>query len=147
MRRVEQMLLELNAAWNGEPWYGTALRTMLEGIDEKTAWRRPIAEGHTIAELTAHVATWIDVVRERLAGEKPEVPPERDFPPVDGLTWPQLLARLQRAHSALVDAVARMDDTDFDKIVPGKDYTAAFMLDGLIQHNVYHAGQIALLRK
>ena len=75
------------------------------------------------------------------------VPPERDFPPVDGLAWPELLARLDRAHSALVDTVARMDDADFEKVVAGKDYTAAFMLDGLIQHNIYHAGQIALLKK
>ena len=147
MRRVEQMLLQLNSAWDGEPWYGTPLRIMLQGIDATTASRRPLAEGHTIAELTAHATTWMEVVRERLAGQKPEVPPERDFPPVDGLAWPELLARLDRAHSALVDTVARMDDADFEKVVAGKDYTAAFMLDGLIQHNIYHAGQIALLKK
>jgi hypothetical protein len=60
---------------------------LLEGTDEKTAGRRPIAGGHTIAELAADITTWIDEVCERLAGQKPQVSAERRLP---AGRWPDL---------------------------------------------------------
>src|SRR5688572_27346221 len=123
MRLVERMLLELNANFDGDAWHGTPLRRILDGIDDARAGARPIPNARTIAELLAHLTSWIEIVRRRLAGEVVEVTPEIDFPSVEGVSWSDALARLDRAHHQLVDAVARMQESDFDVTVPGQSYT------------------------
>jgi uncharacterized damage-inducible protein DinB len=147
MRLVERMLLELNAAFDGEAWYGTPLRRLLDGIDDPTAHRRAIPSAHTIAELLAHVSAWMEIVAMRLGGIAFDPSVAEDYPSVEGVPLSQAIGRLERAHTKLVDTVARMTDADFDRMIAGKNYTADFMLHGVVQHNAYHAGQIALLKK
>jgi uncharacterized damage-inducible protein DinB len=108
---------------------------------------RRIPNARTIAELLAHVTAWIEIVQRRLAGERFEVTPEIDFPSVEGVKWSDAVTRLELAHDKLLETVGAMSDSDFEATVPDKNYTAGSMLHGLINHNAYHAGQIALLKK
>lgn len=147
MRLVERMLLQINAIYDGQAWHGTPLRRILDDIDDDEANARPIAAAHTIHELLAHIIAWNEIVQQRLTGVEVEATPEMDFPSVAGVTFAESLEHLQRAHSALIDTVARMSDRDFDKKVPGTRYTNDYMLHGLLHHNTYHAAQIALLKK
>lgn len=147
MRLVERMLLELNSTFDGDAWHGTPLRRMLDDVDEIKARSKPSDAVHSIAELLAHITAWIEIVQRRLGDERVEVTPELDFPDVAKVSWRDAIGRLERAHSLLVDTVARMKDSDFDEKVPGKSYTVDFMLHGLVHHNTYHAAQIALLKK
>jgi DinB superfamily len=86
----------------------------------------------------------------RLAGMQLNEPEEGDFPPVTDASeeaWRQTLNRLDEVHQRLIEAVATLTDDRLSEIVPGKDYTVEYMLRGLWRHHVYHAGQIALLKK
>lgn len=135
----------LERSFRGGAWHGPALAEALDGVDAAAAQRRPLAGAHSIAEIVFHVAFWLDGVRRRLVG----VPADGDDWPAAGATpdWEELRAALERAHRALHAAVAGLDDARLDDAVEGSDPTVRGMLVGLLQHNAYHAGQIALLAK
>jgi uncharacterized damage-inducible protein DinB len=147
MRLIERMLLELNSNYDGDAWHGTPLRLMVAEVDERTAHLRPAAELKTIAEMLAHITAWIGIVQRRLAGERFEVTTEMDFPSIKGTSWSEQLQQLDAAHTLLIDTVARTPEDALDQRTAGKEYTNEFMLQGLISHNAYHAGQIALVKK
>jgi len=146
MRLVERLIDQLNRAWGGDAWHGPPLRSLLEGVSEAESRQRPLAGVHTIGEIAMHVRVWIDVVTRRLHGEAYEpTSAAEDWPPCQRLNG--ALEELDAAHSRLLDTVARMSPEALDDPVPGKPYTTWVMLEGVIQHNLYHAGQIALLKK
>jgi uncharacterized damage-inducible protein DinB len=97
-----------------------------------------------------HVGVWMSAVRGRLRGETAQVTPEQDWPVVDAgsdSAWQQTLAALDGEHDSLLNAVAALPEADLRNRVAGQPYSVWFMLNGVIQHNLYHAGQIALLKK
>ena len=146
MRLVERTIEELNRSWNGDPWYGPSLRPLLDGISEEQARAHPVRNAHSILELVAHVAYWMDMTVKRLEGFTGEAPPEHDWRDVAKLSWPQAVKELESRYAALLDRVARLNDEIMNRIAR-KNLTTYAMLTGLIEHNVYHAGQIALLKK
>jgi len=147
MRAVERLLIQLNAAYGGPAWHGPALRELLEGVTEEQARSRPIANAHSILELVVHVRTWMDTASERLAGSQRELTTEEDWSDVARTSWLAVLDELDNAESRVCDAVARLHPDDLDKPVAGRRYSVYVLVHGVIQHNLYHAGQIALLKK
>ena len=151
--RVETSRLadQLERAFRGGAWHGPSLDEALDGVDAATAAARSIGEAHSIAEITGHVAFWIDAARRRMEGEEiTNVPPEVDFPP-DGAksaeAWRDTLAHLDQAHRRLHAAILALDDDELDGAVAGSDPTVRGQLLGILQHNAYHAGQIVVLKK
>jgi uncharacterized damage-inducible protein DinB len=147
MRPIERLLDQLNRGYGGEAWHGPALRELLEDVSEDEAKAHPIGELHSIIELVVHVRATMDMVSERLAGTPRELTTEEDWPDVTRTSWAAALEELDRAESRVCDAVARLTPEDLDRIVVGKDYTTYVMVHGVVQHNIYHAGQIAILKK
>ena len=147
MRPIERLLDQLNRAYGGEAWHGPALRQLLEDVTEEQARAQPIAGVHSIAEIVAHIQATMDMVSVRLAGTPRELTAEEDWPDVTRTSWPAALDELDNAASRVSDAVARLTPEDLDRVVVGKDFTTYVMVHGVIQHNLYHAGQIAILKK
>ena len=149
MSEVDRMLDELVMAYQGPAWHGPSVREVLDGIDAATAARRPIADAHTIAEIVEHVAAWEDIVRRRIGGEKVEVTDEMDWPRAGAGAegWARTLERLDRGHHALRDAVRAFPETRLDEVSSDGRSTHYVLIHGAIQHDLYHAGQIAILRK
>jgi len=147
MRLASRILVQLKSTYDGTAWHGTPLRRMLDGIDDAKANAHPIANTRSIAELTAHVAAWVEIVERRARGEEFDVTPEMDFPSAGAGSWSDLVSRLERAYARLVETVSGMSDEALDANVPGKSYTQAHMLLGLAHHGTYHAAQIAVLKK
>ncbi len=112
---------------------------------------RPLAKSHSIWELVLHLITWKNVVRRRLDSKVPVMPSdEENFPVVPAATpgnWATTLERLQLAHDALVEAVRATSPDALEQTVAGKNYSKLVMLLGIPQHDDYHAGQMALLKK
>jgi uncharacterized damage-inducible protein DinB len=135
----------------GPMWHGPALDEVLRGVTHQQAAARPIPAGHTIWELVAHLTTWAEVPRARLAGQpRTDVGADEDWPrppTPSAAAWTDALERLREAHRALAQAVRVLDDAALEQTVPGHDYTVRTMLHGVIEHGTYHGGQIALLRK
>ena len=147
MRPTERLLDQLNRAFGGEAWHGPALRNLLDGVTETRAKSKPIRDGHSILELVVHVGTWIDVVGRRVAGNVVDGNSVEDWADVTKTTWPNAIQDLERAQSRLVDAVARLSTDDLEKNVPGEKRPLYGEIMGVLQHTVYHAGQIAILKK
>ena len=149
---------QLRRMHEGDAWHGPSLREALEGVTAAMAVARPISAGHTIYELTHHLAAWANEVTRRLDGRSPRMPDEGDFPPaVEALSdaeWEAAQARLDTAHTVLVEAILAFDPGRLHEVVTAKrdtpigvGVTYYAMLHGVVQHDAYHAGQIALLRK
>ena len=147
MRATERLLDQLNRAFGGEAWHGPALRNLLDGVTETQAKAKPIRDGHSILELVVHIGTWIDVVARRVGGSVVDSNSIDDWADVTKTTWPKAIQELERAQSRLCDAVARLNTDDLEKNVPGEKRSFYGEIMGVLQHNVYHAGQIAILKK
>jgi hypothetical protein len=151
--RIETARLadQLERAFRGGAWHGPSLSEVLDGVDAAAASHRVFGEAHTIAEVTGHVAFWIDAAHRRMQGEAvTNVPPELDFPAGGAATdaaWRATLANLEGAHRRLHAALLALDDDALDGAVAGSDPTVRGQLLGILQHNAYHAGQIVLLKK
>jgi hypothetical protein len=151
--RVETARLadQLERAFRGGARHGPSLDEALDGVDTATAAARPIAGAHSIAELTGHVAFWIDAACRRMRGEViGNVPQEVDFPPHAASSdeaWRRTRAGLEQAHRKLHAALLALADEQLDGAVTGSDPTVRGQLLGILQHNAYHAGQIVLLKK
>ncbi|HYS52359.1 MAG TPA: DinB family protein [Thermoanaerobaculia bacterium] len=150
MRPTERLLDQLNRAFGGEAWHGPALRNLLDGVTETQAKAKakPIRDGHSILELVVHIETWIDVVAKRVEGNVVDSNSVDDWADVTKTSWPVAVRQLEKAESRLCDAVARLNSDDLDKPLPGEKKRSVYgEIMGVLQHNVYHAGQIAILKK
>ena len=151
MKEVERILDQLQRAHEGEAWHGPSVMEVLANVNAEKAVARPIPAGHNIWEITLHIAAWQNFVCKRLEGEAFEATPEQDWPAVpvkDDEHWQQTIQDLEKGYGKLYAAIQRLNDDDLEnKFVPGKPYTIYFLLHGVIQHNLFHAGQIALLKK
>ena len=151
MSQVESLADQLERAFRGGAWHGPAVAETLAGVDETAAAARPLSGAHSIWEIVHHLTVWNDVPRRRLDGERLQnLPPERDWPPVEDTSagsWRAALAALEEAHAALHERILDLEDGQLDDPVTGSDSTVRGTLFGVLQHNAYHAGQIAILRK
>lgn len=153
MTETSRIADQLNRAFSGEAWHGDSLLEILEGVGAARAAARPIPEAHSIWELVLHITAWDRAVLRRFGGTVIELEDADNFPKVQDASdapWQKALGELRQAHQALIDAVRAMPDEKLQEMVPGKEgahYTFYYMLHGVIQHELYHAGQIALLKK
>ncbi len=114
------------------------------------AAKKPLPHAHSIWEIVLHIAAWEKAVRRRLEGEVVTLSDEEDWPPVNDtseMAWKNALATLENGNKQLRETILRLNDARLNDIVPGKNYSAYYMLHGVIQHDLYHAGQIAILKK
>jgi uncharacterized damage-inducible protein DinB len=152
MTEINRILDQLKRAYEGNAWHGPSIKESLNGVTAAQALARPLPNAHSIWELVHHIAVWEDVGRRRLEGDPAEVPistPE-DWPPAEDASdaaWEKAKAALERGHQALVDAIARVPESRLDEPVLEGKSTVYVTLHGVIQHDLYHAGQIAILKK
>jgi len=141
---------QLRRAFEGSAWHGPALFELLEDVDAATAAAKPFSKVHSIWELVLHIAAWDGAGLRRLSGKKCQLKGPANFPPVSAVTeaaWREAIAKTKGTHDALVKTVAALSDAQLRDQVPGKRYDFYHMLHGIAQHELYHAGQIAILKK
>ena len=152
MNEIGRMVDQLKRAYEGNAWHGPSVREALAGVTAAQAHARPLANAHTIYELVRHIAVWEDVGRRRLQGEAADVAisTPADWPPPDDpgdAAWEQAKNALDRGHQALVDVISRVAESRLDEPVVAGKSSVYVTVHGVIQHDIYHAGQIALLKK
>ena len=155
MSEAARIADQLRRAFDGEAWHGDSVFEILEGVTAEQAAARPIKHAHTIWELVLHIAAWDGAVLQRLGGVAVTLSDAENFPAATDASetaWRKERAEVRLVHEKLVVAVAALPDSRLDDIVPGKEeegvhYTFYYMLHGVVQHELYHAGQIALLKK
>jgi uncharacterized damage-inducible protein DinB len=155
MSETARIADQLRRAFQGDAWHGDSILEILDGVMAAQAAARPIQHAHSIWELLLHIAAWDGAVRRRLTGEAVDLSDEQNFPSVmdpSEPAWRRTLEHAKRVHNELVEAVAAFPDDRLSEKVPGKRnepdwYNFYYMLHGVAQHELYHAGQIALLTK
>jgi uncharacterized damage-inducible protein DinB len=142
---------QLRRSYEGEAWHGPSLRELLEGVTAERAAAKPLAGGHSIWELALHVEAWEREALLVTGGKAFEMlAGDADWPLVQENTphaWKSALDRLESTTRELVAAIRAMDDAQLNESAGGRDFNFYFLLHGVVQHNLYHAGQIALLKK
>jgi DinB superfamily len=149
-----QILLDLlEEAFAKKSWHGTNLRGSIRGLDPAlTAWH-PRSGRHSIRELVVHAAYWKYAVWRRLAGEKRgsfALEGSNWFARPDSADpkgWAADVALLTAEHKRLRDAVARLSPAELRRVPKGSRFTVAGLVRGAAAHDLYHAGQIQLLKK
>jgi hypothetical protein len=141
---------QVKQAVDGGAWHGPAWNEVLEGVTREQAMARPIPAAHTIAEIALHALTWHDVVRRRLLGESPQPTDAEDWPtvhPADDAAWSLIAGRVLQTGRELQGTVAAIPPDRLHERRPGTEGTWYELIIGELQHMLYHAGQIAILRK
>jgi uncharacterized damage-inducible protein DinB len=153
MTETARIADQLRRAFSGDAWHGDSLLEILDGVTAAQASARPVPHAHTIWELVLHIAAWDHAVRRRVGGEVVELSDDQNFPPVRDTSesaWRKAMEHVRRMHDELVQAVSGFPDARLTEQVPGTHgahYNFYYMLHGVVQHELYHAGQIALLKK
>ena len=145
------MTAYLDEAFAGPSWHGHALYTALRGVTPKQAAWRPGRGRHSIWELVVHAAYWKHVVRQRLSGRRAERFPLRGtnwfVRPSGDRTWHDDVRLLAEEHERLREVVKRLPPRSMTRIVGHGRDTAAYTIRGIAAHDLYHAGQIQLLKR
>jgi uncharacterized damage-inducible protein DinB len=153
MSETARLADQARRAFEGEAWHGDSLLKILSDVDAGTASARPIAEAHSIWELLLHIAAWDGAALRRSQGIATELTDEQNFPAVTDTSpsaWQQAIQETTKTHDDMVRAIAAFPDGRLGEQVPGKSepyYNFFYLFAGIVQHELYHAGQIALLKK
>jgi uncharacterized damage-inducible protein DinB len=143
----------LEDSYRSRPWQGPSLLGSLRGVNARQAAWRPRGSRHSIWELTVHAAYWKYAVRRMLTGEKRGSFPLKgsNWFPAPGAAseraWKQVLALLHDEHRQLAEAAGRLSPAELSRKPRGSARTAANLLYGVASHDVYHTGQIQLLKR
>ena len=148
---VDRLEEQLRRALEGEAWHGPSVLELLAGVSAAQAASHPIAGAHSIWELVLHIGSDYDLVLRRLAGDGRPLTAAEDWPACLASTeenWQQTVQELKLRNKKLRQAVRDFPDERLDDpLVPETPYTAYTQFIGVTQHNLYHAGQIALLKR
>ena len=150
MNEVKFLIDQLKTTFSGDSWHGPSVMKTLEGIDAGQAAARPLGERHTVWELVDHMTYWLEEVLKSLKDRRAPKPDKVvDWPRMGSgdEQWRESVRRLEAAVNMLLGELATWNTKDLEKTVGGADYSYRQMLHGAVHHNLYHAGQIAILKR
>ncbi len=142
---------QLRRAFTGDPWHGPPLREILNGITAEQARSHPVSSAHGIWEIVLHIHVYLEVGLKATQGvPMPKLyGTEKDWPSAgqDTSEWSVATERLYAAAEQLAQAIEVFTDARLDDTAPGRDYNFYYLFHGIVQHSLYHGGQIALLKR
>jgi len=150
MTEIQRIDDQLKRAYRGEAWHGPSVMEVLAGVTAAQAAARPATRAHTIWEIVNHISAWTSVVRRRILGESAAQPIEGDFPEAADASeaaWKDALAEVERNYESLRAELAVLEESRLDQSCSHGQGTCYIHLHGTVQHYLYHAGQIAILKK
>ncbi len=151
--QLNDLLFLIEQSYNKKAWHGTNLRGSVRGLSAREAAWHPGTGRHSIWEIVVHCAYWKYVVRRRILGEKKGSFPLKGsnwFQRSTDLTehaWRRDIKLLEACHTSLFDAVAQFEDRELPRIPKGSKVSNLAIIAGIASHDVYHAGQIQLLKR
>lgn len=155
MRTADKLQQEFEKIFSGEPWYGYPIYQVIESVTFETAFEKPQRATHNIAEILLHMLTWTQEVSSRMQGNAAGMPQGGNWPAageLDEQKWQKWVNDLKLANLILIDIIQKFSDNNWDNLIndtresePITTYEG--LIYGFIQHQVYHAGQIAILKR
>ena len=143
---------QLKDAYEGDPWFGRCTVKLLSEVDDQMAFEKPSGQ-HSILDLVWHMITWREFAIDRLQ-QKPQMQlkyfEQNDWRRLDysnKTLWEQVMDRLQETQNELIRLLKKQKDDILDKTVAERTYNFRKLLHGIIQHDIYHLGQIGYIQK
>ncbi len=136
--------------YNGDPWLEVTLENTLKNVSAAQAYRKINPNLNTIWEIVNHLIQWRRNILKRVQGETITTPDHNYFVPVldsSEAAWEQSLQNLAKSQELWNSFLNTFDDANFEKIYPTNNHTYYEHIHGIIQHDVYHLGQIVILKK
>jgi uncharacterized damage-inducible protein DinB len=147
-----QIAEQLKDAYEGEPWFGRSVKEILNEIDEAIVFEKLNGQ-HSILDLLWHMITWKEFTLSRLRNDN-QIPIKyfeendwRELDHSDKTLWQQGLQQLEKFHIELVDIIQKQKDEILSQRVSDRTYDFRKLLYGIVQHDIYHLGQIAYIKK
>lgn len=151
--KIELLTGKIEKVYSGNPWYGNSIKSVLKDIDPKTAFTKAARNVHTIAELVAHIIAWREFVISKIKGDSDFKITQKlsfDWKRIDRnekTAWKNLLNALEKNQHEILTTLKKLDDDFLELHVSRRRYNIEFLIEGGIQHDIYHLGQISLLKK
>jgi uncharacterized damage-inducible protein DinB len=152
-KETQYIIKSFEDSLNAQPWYGRAVFEILGEVDESKVNTKPNGTEHSMIELIWHMNTWAEFVLGSLEGRTTEQMKEieaNDWRTIDSKvhTWKKGLEQLKATHKKIAEILNQKTDESFlSDTVPLRKFNFRYMLNGLIQHNIYHLGQVAYVKK
>jgi len=153
-KEINSYISEFETIYNGEPWYGKSLMAVINDADPKDVFKKQKNTGHSAYEITHHLYAWRDLLVKRLLGDTKssiEVNSKEDWIPLPkeqtAGAWKELIKKIEQNQKELIGSLPKWTNGSLDKEFAGTSYTLRTFLNGQIQHDIYHIGQIALAIK
>jgi len=153
-KEINSYITEFETIYDGEPWYGKSLMAVIGNADPKDVFKKQKSTGHSAYEITQHLYAWRDLLVKRLNGDTRasiEMNSKEDWASLPKeqtvATWSALIKKLELNQLELIKALLNWSNGSLDKDFAGTTYSLRTFLNGQIQHDIYHIGQIALAIK
>jgi uncharacterized damage-inducible protein DinB len=157
VRRKDELIDQLQRSVSGPAWHGDALAQLLADVTAEEARFRPAPDVHSIWEITLHIAAWAREVASRMRGNQPGEPAGGDWRKAQGRddkAWEAAIQEVFDACDELIAEIRKQSEADLETMIGtnpepalATGFSRAASVLGVIQHNAYHGGQIALLKK
>ncbi|HET7897005.1 MAG TPA: DinB family protein [Flavisolibacter sp.] len=150
-QEITRIIDQLKDSYEGEPWFGRNLKTLLGEVDADLASQK-INGQHSILELLYHMIVWREFTISRLqpTGKELAYFEEYDWQQLDHANkqlWSEGLQKLEATQQELLRLLPLQNDALLEEKAEGREYNFRKLLYGIIQHDIYHLGQIAFLTK
>ena len=151
-KEIQTIIRNFENTLDGEPWYGRPVYAMLREVESSIAYKKPTADSHSLIELLYHMLTWAEFTLKRI--EKEDINDLDAFEKLDWRnidpkihSWKKGLKEFKKVQQQIIRALQTKDDDFLEEKVDYRTYNFRFLLEGMIQHTIYHLGQIAYLQK
>ncbi|HKU77597.1 MAG TPA: DinB family protein [Pyrinomonadaceae bacterium] len=154
MSEVDRIRDQFHRAFEGDAWHGPSVLALLKDVTALQAAAHPIPGAHSIWELTMHIEAWERACLRRLNGDSAQLTDEEDWRPINDTSeaaWENTKQQLIVTHRELLDAIAHVDESRLNEPIirnANVPFSSVYVtLHGGVQHDLYHAGQIAIVKK
>jgi len=142
---IQKIINTLKHTYEKDAWHGPSVKEALADIPSDVVHTR-VGDSHSIIELVTHMTAWRNYVTEKLKGNETfELSDEQNFPAEKD--WKRALVNLEKSQQELIKALEATSDERLLQIVPNRKFNFYTMLHGIIHHDLYHTGQIVLMKK
>lgn len=150
---IKQLILKLQESFDGKPWFGESLMTKLNSVDVNKVNDLPLSSQNSISRLVQHIINWRIFAIKKLQGDKDfdiEQNDTNDWTDIlinNEEDWNKLKVKLQDTQDKIIRLLSSKDNSFLIQQVSGRQYNFQYLIEGLIQHDIYHLGQIGLVKR
>jgi len=150
-KEIQYIIATLKNVLSDEPWYGRSVYDILEEAGTAEVYVHPEGKSHSLIELLFHMVTWTEYVLSIIKNEELE-----RTKAIEALDWRKInpeehnwgkgFAEFKFANQKIIEILNNKDDSFLEQSLQHKNHNFRFLLNGLIHHHIYHAGQIAFIK-